>query len=131
MRALAAAGRVGHLGTVGADGTPHVVAVCFALSDETVFSAVDNKPKRSPQLRRLANVRATGRACLLVDEYVEDWSRLWWVRMDGAARVVEHPGEASAALSLLAEKYEQYAATAPPGPVLALDVERWSGWSAA
>jgi PPOX class probable F420-dependent enzyme len=86
-----AAARVGRLATVDAAGRPHLVPVCFALvGDETYtgYTAVDDKPKRSTRLRRVVNVAATGVACLLVDEYDEDWTRLWWVRLDCRARVV-------------------------------------------
>jgi PPOX class probable F420-dependent enzyme len=116
---------------VGRDGDPHLVPVCFVLLDEVVYTAVDHKPKRSSRLRRVANIEATGRACLLVDRYEEDWSRLWWVRVDGAGRVVTDPGEAASAVAALVDKYEQYAAHRPDGPVLALDPVHWSGWSAA
>lgn len=129
MRSLASSGRVGRLATVGADGSPHVVPVCFALLGDVAYTAVDHKPKRSTSLRRTANLRATGRACLLVDEYAEDWSRLWWVRLDGRGRVVEDAHERSGAVAALVEKYTQYAAQPPQGPVLAVDVVRWSGWA--
>jgi PPOX class probable F420-dependent enzyme len=130
MRHLVESARVGHLGTAGDDGRPHVVPVCFVLIDETAYTAVDHKPKRTTQLRRIANVRATGHACLLVDEYREDWSTLWWVRLDGHGRVVEGPDETARAVAGLADKYPQYAELPPTGRVLALDVTRWSGWSA-
>lgn len=129
MRQRVSAARVGHLATVSADGRPHAVPVCFALVDDVAYSAVDQKPKRTTRLRRIANVEATGRACLLVDEYDEDWSALWWVRLDGTARIVDGE-EARRAVEALAEKYRQYAERAPAGPVLALDVAQWSGWSA-
>ena len=80
-----AAARAGHLATVTADGEPHVVVVCFVLHEGVVYTAVDAKPKARRDLKRLENVRATGRASLLVDHYEEDWSQLWWVRVDGAA----------------------------------------------
>jgi PPOX class probable F420-dependent enzyme len=131
MRQLAESARVGHLGTAGVDGQPHVVPVCFVLIDETAYTAVDHKPKRTTQLRRIANVTATGHACLLVDEYGEDWSTLWWVRLDGHGRVVDGPDEAARAIAGLRDKYQQYAELPPTGPVLAVDVTRWSGWSAA
>jgi PPOX class probable F420-dependent enzyme len=131
MRQLAESARVGHLGTAGVDGQPHVVPVCFVLIDETAYTAVDHKPKRTTHLRRIANVTATGHACLLVDHYREDWSALWWVRLDGHGRVVDGPAEAARAIDRLRDKYPQYAELPPTGPVLALDVKRWSGWSAA
>lgn len=116
--------RVGRLATVTADGRPHVVPVCFALADGIVYTAVDHKPKRTRALARLDNVRATGRASLLVDHYEEDWSRLWWVRVDGAAEVVE----SEAALDALAAKYEQYRTARPAGPVIAITPARWRSW---
>jgi len=98
---------------------------------DIVYSAVDHKPKRGTRLRQIANVEVTGRACLLVDRYSEDWPALWWVRLDGRARVVDDPDEKTRAIAALVNEYEQYVDQAPTGPVLALDVTRWSGWSAA
>jgi PPOX class probable F420-dependent enzyme len=131
MRHLVESARVGRLGTVSADGQPHVVPICFVLTDKTVYTAVDHKPKRTTHLRRIANLTATGHASLLVDHYSEDWSALWWVRLDGHGRVVEDPGERERALSALSGKYQQYAEQPPIGPVLAVDVTRWTGWSSA
>jgi PPOX class probable F420-dependent enzyme len=123
-----ASARVARLATVGEDGAPHLVPIVFALIEETVYSVVDQKPKRRGELRRLANVRATGRAALLVDHYEEDWEALWWVRADGPARVLEPGAPAAArAVAALRERYPQQRAA---GAVLAVDVERWSGWSA-
>ena len=123
-----AGGRVGHLATVRADGWPHVVPCCFALVGDVVYSAVDAKPKRSRSLQRLANVDANPMASLVVDHYDDgDWRQLWWVRVDGTARVLT---EASAALAALAAKYEQYRAALPPGPVLAIEISGWRWWSA-
>jgi PPOX class probable F420-dependent enzyme len=123
-----AAARVARLATVSAEGQPHLVPVTFALADDTIYSAVDAKPKRSTALRRLSNVAANPRVALLVDEYDEDWSRLWWVRADGTARTLpEADPEAIRAASLLAGRYPAFS---PRGPVLAVDVARWVGWSA-
>jgi len=128
-RALAeqrlAAARVGRLATVTADGRPHVVPVCFVLAGGRIYTAVDAKPKSTRALRRLENVRATGRASLLVDHYEEDWARLWWVRVDGSAEVLD---SAAAALDALAGKYEQYRAARPAGPVIAITPDRWRSW---
>jgi PPOX class probable F420-dependent enzyme len=119
-----AAARVGRLATVTPDGRPHVVPVCFALAGGRIYTAVDRKPKATTALARLDNVRATGRASLLVDRYEEDWARLWWVRVDGAATVIE----SEAAIDALAEKYPQYRTARPAGPVIAIAPERWSSW---
>lgn len=130
MRARVAGARVARLATVGAGGDPHAVPVCFALRGQTVYSAVDHKPKRGGRLRRVTNIEANGRACLLVDEYAEDWAELWWVRLDGRGRVVDDPDEATRAIAALAGKYQQYRERPPDGPVLAVDITRWTGWSA-
>jgi PPOX class probable F420-dependent enzyme len=130
MRRLVESARVARLATVDGDGRPHVVPVCFAVAGDCVYSAVDRKPKRSTKLQRIANVLATGSVCLLVDHYSDDWSQLWWVRLDGRGRVVDEAAEATQALAELRAKYPQYVAQPPPGPVLAIDVTRWTGWSA-
>jgi PPOX class probable F420-dependent enzyme len=131
MRRRVAEARVGRLATVRADGAPHVVPCCFVLHGDTVFSAVDGKPKSTRALRRLDNVRAEPRATLLVDCYEEDWAALWWVRVDAIARVVDAGTDPSAftkAVELLQHKYEQYRRDPPAGPVVALEITRWRAW---
>jgi PPOX class probable F420-dependent enzyme len=123
------AARVARLATVDAAGTPHLVPIVFALEGETLYSVVDAKPKRTTELARLRNVTANAHVSVLVDHYDDaDWDALWWVRADGLGRVLE-PGEpeADSATSLLAARYPQQR---PTGAVLAIDVERWSGWAA-
>jgi PPOX class probable F420-dependent enzyme len=130
-RALFATARVARLATVGADARPHLVPIVFALEGDAIYSAVDAKPKRTTALKRLANVAHNPRVALLADHYDDaDWGALWWVRADGLARVVEEAAEAERAVALLRERYEQYRAEPPRGPVLAVAVERWSGWRA-
>jgi PPOX class probable F420-dependent enzyme len=120
--------RVARLATADATGRPHLVPVTFAVDGDTVYSAVDAKPKRGPALRRLANVRANPRVALLVDHYAEDWDTLWWVRADGAGRVLDPDDpEAVRAAGLLAARYARFALR---GPVLAVDVDHWTGWEA-
>jgi PPOX class probable F420-dependent enzyme len=116
--------RVGRLATVTPAGRPHVAAVCFALAGRRIVTAVDAKPKDTAELARLDNVRATGRASLLVDHYEEDWSQLWWIRVDGIAEVIR----SESAIDALAAKYEQYREERPPGPVIAIEPERWRSW---
>jgi PPOX class probable F420-dependent enzyme len=130
-RALFAAARVARLATVGADARPHLVPVVFAVAGDAVYSAVDAKPKRTTALKRLENVARNPRVALLADHYDDaDWGALWWVRADGVARVLETGAEAERAIALLRERYGQYRAEPPRGPVLAVAVERWSGWRA-
>lgn len=120
-----AAARIARLATVAADGSPHLVPVVFAVVGERIVTAVDHKPKTTTRLRRLANIAAEPRVSLLADEYDEDWARLWWARADGRARVVaEHD------LAPLVARYPQYRDRVPGGPVIVIDVERWSGWAA-
>lgn len=123
-----AAARVARLATADAAGRPHLVPIAFAVAGDTVYSAVDAKPKRTRELRRLANVRANPAVALLVDHWDEDdWTRLWWVRAEGAGRVLEAAEpEAARAVALLRERYPAQRAD---GVVLAVEVERWSGWS--
>jgi PPOX class probable F420-dependent enzyme len=130
MRGLVSPAPVGRLATVRRDGRPHVVPICFVVTDDVVYSAVDDKPKRHRRLQRVSNVAATGTASLLVDEYDDDWSKLWWVRLDGRGRLVDDTAEAERAIRSLCDKYPQYRNQPPSGPVLALAVERWVGWSA-
>jgi len=124
--------RVARLATVDAAGDARLVPVCFAVVGDALVSAVDHKPKRTGQLRRLDDARARGRATLLVDHYDEDWTALWWVRARGTAAVHE-PGSpaATVALDALCAKYEQYRRRPPAGAVLAVatDELRWWRWS--
>ena len=122
--------RVARLATVDAEERPHLVPISFALLGETLYSAVDRKPKHSTRLKRLENVRANPCVEVLVDHYEEDWSSLWWVRLRGRARVLDQGEEFERALDALAAKYLQYRAERPPGPVLAIELEGWSSWHA-
>jgi PPOX class probable F420-dependent enzyme len=129
MRERVASARVGRLGTLTGEGKPHLVPCCFVLEGERVYSAVDEvKPKATAALKRLANVQSNPVASLLVDHYEEDWSRLWWVRVDGHASVVGDERERGRASSFLATKYEQYREAPPSGPVIAIDIETWRSW---
>lgn len=127
-----AAARVARLATADAAGMPHLVPVVFALDGDTILTAVDRKPKRTTALKRLANVRANPRVALLADHYDdEDWDALWWVRADGTGRVLDSENElARRAVELLAARYPQHRAAPPDGPVLAVEVLRWTGWAA-
>ncbi len=123
--------RVARLATAGPGGQPHVVPVCFALDGETIYFAVDAKPKQTRDLKRLRNIAANPAVALLVDHYEDDWAKLWWVRVDGRARVIAGGVESERAIELLAARYAQYRSSRPPGPVVAIAVDRWSGWSGA
>lgn len=128
MRRRVEEARSGRLATVTPDGRPHIVPCCFVVTGEVLYTAVDAKPKSTLRLRRLVNLRANPVAALIVDRYTEDWSALWWVRVDGDARVIESGIERNHALELLAMKYEQYQREPPPGPVIAIDLTGWRAW---
>jgi PPOX class probable F420-dependent enzyme len=129
--ALLADADVGRLATVRPDGRPHLVPITFALVDDTLVHMIDDKPKSTRSLQRLANVAAHPHASALVDHYQGDWEALWWVRVDGPARVVESGPELEAARAALVAKYPQYAANPPAGPALLVEMESVSGWSAS
>jgi PPOX class probable F420-dependent enzyme len=119
---------VARLATINADGSPHLVPIVFAIRGETLYTPVDAKPKRSRRLRRIENARSRSEVTVLADHYEADWSRLWWVRLEGRARVLDGGEEAEIALDLLTGRYEQYRREPPGVPVLAIDIHRWSGW---
>jgi PPOX class probable F420-dependent enzyme len=130
MRQRAAAARVARLATTRADGRPHVVPCCFAVEGNLLYTAVDDiKPKSSLELRRIDNLRLHPEVCALVDEYAEDWASLWWIRMDGRARLADRGSvERESALEFLASKYEQYRRRPPPGTVVVVEIDVWRAW---
>ena len=122
---------VARLATTDPDGRPHLVPIVFALDGQTLYSAVDAKPKRSRRLRRVANARERPNVTVLVDQYEDDWGRLWWISLRGRARVLDTGVEAERALGLLVDKYEQYRREPPGRPVLAVDILEWRNWDAS
>jgi PPOX class probable F420-dependent enzyme len=130
--------RVARLATAGPDGRPHLVPFTFALGavdgdngpGDRIYSAVDAKPKTTTDLRRLRNIRANPQAAVLADHYEDDWAGLWWVRADGRATILDDPAAMAPALALLADRYPQYRAQRPSGPVISIEVTRWTGWAA-
>jgi len=129
MRKRIADAMVARLATVGAGGKPHVVPISFAVDGETIYFAVDAKPKRTKDLQRLRNIAANPSVSVLVDHYEDDWTRLWWVRVDGTAHVLSGGPDVDRAIDLLVRKYDQYRTARPQGPVTAISIERISGWS--
>lgn len=131
IRRRLADARVAHLATTGGDGRPHVVPICFVAMSGEIFFAVDHKPKRTTDLQRLRNIAAHPDVAVLVDHYEEDWSRIWWVRVDGRARVLEAGDASDRAIDALSSRYPQYGRARPDGPVVSIRIERLSGWSAS
>ena len=124
--------RVARLATVRPDGTPHVIPITFAFAGSSIVTVVDDKPKSTRALQRLRNIEANPVVSILVDHYDDDWSRLWWVRGDGTARLVgeERDGDHRDAVAALVGKYSPYRDRRPRGPVIIVTVDRWRSWSA-
>ena len=120
--------RIARLGTYMPNRGPHLVPCCFALRGDVVFTAIDAKPKSTLAVQRTKNIAANPAACLLVDHYEEDWSTLWWVRLDARGRVVDSLVETKQAITAIRAKYAQYRHNAIPGPVIALHITRWTAW---
>jgi len=132
QRARLAAAPTARLATLRADGTPRLVPITFALVDGRICSAIDEvKPKTTTRLARLADVERDPRVGLVVDHYADDWSALWWVRVDGTAAVHRDGALRERALAALAAKYPPYAAAPPAGAVLVITPSRWTGWAAS
>jgi PPOX class probable F420-dependent enzyme len=123
--------RIGHLATADSAGIPHVMPVCFAISDETLYIAIDEKPKRDLglPLKRLRNIAENASVAIVVDRYDEDWSRLGWVMMRGRAEILTGGLEHDSAQALLRSRYPQYKAMQIAHlPVIAVRVERTTSW---
>lgn len=126
--------RVGRLATADAAGRPLVVPVCYAFDGVRCYSAVDAKPKRTRNLRRLSNIAENPAVSLVVDRWDEDWSQLCWVIVEGRADVLTSGAEFSRAIDLLVAKYPQYQALPldrAGGAVVAITPERLLAWRSA
>lgn len=130
MRRRLTEARVARLATVRPDGGPHLVPITFAVEASRVVTAVDHKPKTTTDLQRLKNIAVNPSVSLLVDHYEEDWSRLWWVRVDGRATIVEAGPDRERAIFLLRDKYPRYFDHPPHGPAILVALQRWFSWSA-
>jgi len=123
--------KIARLATVDEGGRPHIVPLVFVIEEDIVYFAVDGKPKTTRNLKRLQNIAANPAVAVLADHYEDDWNKLWWVRADGTARVVTDALETKRAIDLLADRYEQYRHGRPAGPVVAIHIDRLTGWSGA
>ena len=121
---------VARLATVRPDARPHIVPITFAIDGDTIVTAVDHKRKTTTGLQRLRNLEEHPAASVIIDHYEDDWSRLWWARGDGTARIVGEGRDFEQAVRRLAQKYPPYRDNPPRGPAIVVAVERWSSWSA-
>jgi PPOX class probable F420-dependent enzyme len=122
--------RVGRLGLIDDEGAPRVLPVTFAVAEGRIWTAIDKKPKRAEEPARLRFLRREPRAALTVDRYSDDWDQLAWVQVLGRVSILDL-GDGGAGLAALTSKYEQYRQEVPPGPLLALDPQRYLWWRAA
>jgi PPOX class probable F420-dependent enzyme len=133
-RAFVGNHRIAHLATASLSARPVVVPVCYAFDGENIYSALDEKPKSSGvrSLKRVRNIESNPQVSLVIDEYSEDWNKLVYVLISGVAEILEpSQNEHSRAVSLLREKYVQYATMAiesrPVIKISSLKIKRWSG----
>jgi PPOX class probable F420-dependent enzyme len=119
---------VARLATITPGGVPHLVPVVFAVDHGVIYTAVDAKPKTTQRLRRLANIDSNPQVSLLVDHYADDWTQLWWVRVDGVAAIHRDGAELDIGYRLLRAKYPQYQSVPLNGPVIAVTAGHWSSW---
>jgi len=130
---MLASARVGRLATAGEDARPHVIPVCFTTDGRSIYSVLDQKPKRTglTRLRRVKNILANPQATLLVDHYEEDWGNLWYLMVSGRAELLMDGQEQTNAVSLLREKYDQYRAMdIGLNPVIKITPENIVSWTA-
>jgi PPOX class probable F420-dependent enzyme len=122
--------RVGHLATADRRGAPHVIPVCYAVAEDTLYVTIDEKPKRRDvPLKRVRNILENPQATFVVDHYDEDWRRLGWVMLRGATEILYDGAEHDQAQELLRARYPQYGAMNLAGlPVIALRIVRATGW---
>jgi PPOX class probable F420-dependent enzyme len=128
---LLRAARVGRLATASGDGRPLVIPVCYVFDGTHLYSAVDAKPKRTRDLRRLRNIAENPRVSLVVDEYDEEWTRLRYVIVEGRADVLTDGGEFARAIDLLVAKYPQYRTLGLPrdaGTLIRITPDRFLPW---
>ena len=119
------------LGTVDERGRPHLVPIVFAYLNGRLRTAVDQKPKTTRRLKRLRNIATNPGVSVLLDHYDDDWTRLWWIRVDGTARLLESGLAFQEGIALLTRKYPLYLAKPPPGPLIDIKVETIRAWSAS
>lgn len=126
-RARFAQERSARLATTDESGYPHLVPIVFAQVNDVIYFVIDFKPKKTLGLQRLTNIRVNPHVAVLVDHYSDDWDQLWWVRADGTAVILDAIDPV--AMAALADRYPQYR-DPPPGPMVAITVDRWTGWMA-
>ena len=124
--------RHGVFGTLHPERGVDLVPVVYAVTaDRKVFLPVDTvKTKRTTRLRRLANIELDDRCTLVVENYDDEWSKLWWVRIHGTAEYIDGT-DLDQFRPLLAAKYRQYESAGSVVGGLCLDPSEVTGWAAS
>lgn len=122
--------RVAHLASTRPSGRPHLVPICFAIEGDLLYFAIDQKPKKTSALQRLRNIQANPPVSILVDHYDDEWTKLWWIRLDGTAEVATG-AERARGLALLEDRYRQYRTAPPSGTVVAVRIAATVAWEGA
>ena len=135
VRATLESARHGYLSTASAEADPHLQPVVFQVVADSIYIAIDEKPKTTLRLRRLTNIESNPKFALLVDHYDDDWNQLWWILLRGPAEALWpsewEQEEASTAIAALREKYQQYETMGlEERPLLKLTPDRVTRWSA-
>jgi len=122
--------RVGHLATADRRAAPHLVPVCFVVSEGAVYITIDQKPKGDVgSLKRLKNIIENPVAASVTDRWDEDWTRLGWVMLRGPAEILADGAEHDRAQVLLRARYLQYRTMALADlPVIAIRIARVTSW---
>jgi len=123
--------RVARLATIRPDGRPHIVPITFAVTDSTIVTMIDHKPKTTSRVQRLRNIEANPSVSVLVDQWAEDWERLRWVRADGTARIHSGDDVWRKAREALIAKYTQYADQPPKGVAIAISIDGVTCWASS
>lgn len=136
VRAMLESARNGYLSTASPSGDPHLQPVVFQIVGDSLYIAIDEKPKTTLRLRRLTNIESNPKFALLVDHYDDDWSRLWWILLRGPAEVLWpsewDADEAEGVIAALRAKYPQYESMGlEERPLLQLTPDRVTRWSAS
>lgn len=134
IKELLGQARVGHLATATRDGRPHVTPICYAFDGKTIYSSLDEKPKRAApeNMRRVKNIAANPRIALVVDLYSENWQELRYVIVQGVAEIVREGKEHELAIRLLKQKYSQYLSMSlEERPVIRIAPSKIIAWRAA
>ena len=130
------AARSAHLATASADALPHLIPVVFALHAGAIYIPIDQKPKTTTKIRRLRNIQENPPAALLIDQYHDDWTKLWWILLRGPAQILHpqprDPAEAAAAIAALRTRYPQHARhDLEHLPLIRLTITQITHWSAS